>query len=230
MLILLLTPMAWGEQVKDLPLPDGYERLAYEEGSFSNWVQNIPLKADKKILTYNGRVLRSFYNLFAVIDLPLLFTSDLEQCADYAMRLWVEYHVSYQREEELYLFNYDGSKKFYSSGEINSFLRRAMAGSNSYSLKMGGIEISEENDLIPGDMLVQNETGGIGHVSVIFDICANDEGKRLYMIGYSFMPAQEMHIEKAQGQMGVDGWFTLKGYREYLRMILPFGPPVFRRF
>jgi len=218
------------EQVNDLPLPMDYERLEFSEKSFSRWVQNMPLKDDKSIKSYVGQELQSFYNVFAVIDLPLLFTSDLEQCADYAMRLWAEYHKSTEKEEDLYLFNYNGSKKMFSSGDFESFLRQAMASSNSYSLKMGCTIITYEQDLIPGDMLVQNETGGIGHVSVILDICENSAGKRLYLIGYSFMPAQEMHIERALQGMGENGWFTLEGYNKYLDLILPFGTPVFRRF
>jgi len=228
--LFFLVSFVWGEQVKDLPLPMGYERLEFTEGSFSRWVQNLPLKEGKSIKSYKGDELQSFYNVFAVIDLPLLFTSDLEQCADYAMRLWAEYHISTKQEEDLYLFNYNGSKKMFSSGDLKAFLRQAMASSNSYSLKIGCKPLSNESELIPGDLLVQNETGGIGHVSVILDICKNRNGKRLYLIGYSFMPAQEMHVERALQGMGTGGWFTLEGYYEYLDLILPFGAPVFRRF
>ena len=99
---------------------------------------------------------------------------------------------------------------------------------------MKSIDIKKVNpeDLQPGDMFVQNQTGGIGHVSLIVDACQNQEGKRLFLIGYSFMPAQEFHIEKAKRKHGKDGWFTVEGYKKYLKQ-LPFsryGAPVFRRF
>ena len=84
--------------------------------------------------------------------------------------------------------------------------------------------------LKPGDMIVQNRNGGIGHASVILDVCESKKGEKLYLIGYSFMPAQEFHIEKAEEKYGRDGWFTIEGYFRYLSEFLDFGEPVLRRF
>jgi hypothetical protein len=86
------------------------------------------------------------------------------------------------------------------------------------------------DEVIPGDLFVQNERGGIGHVSVVLDVCKSKEGKKLFLIGYSFMPAQEFHIERARGKYGIGGWFTLEGYVQYLRDYLNYGEPVLRRF
>jgi hypothetical protein len=163
--------------------------------------------------------------------MPLLFKSDLEQCADYCMRFWAEYHKDMNKLDFLYLFDYSGNKKkFAGSGKnYKSFLKWIFSYSNSYSLKMGCAEVSKK-ELIPGDMIVQNEGGGIGHASVILDVCKSEEGKKLYLIGYSFMPAQEFHIEKAAGARGAEGWFTIEGYFDYLSDYIPLGDPVLRRF
>lgn len=219
--------------VRDLPLPPGYTRLSFQEGSYSRWLQNLPLKKDKTIKLYNKKnVTPGYYNVFAVIDLPMLFDRDLEQCADYIMRLWAEYHIKTKQEASLYLFNYSGEKQFFSKSGKNyrQFLLWAMAYSNSYSLKTGCAPVPGEKNLIPGDMFTQNRDGGIGHVSVILDICENTKGRRLYLVGYSFMPAQELHIEKATRRYGTGGWFTYEGYKRYLAEVLPFGTPVLRRF
>ena len=177
------------------------------------------------------------YDRMAVIDSPLLFSEDLEQCADYCMRFWAEFHRESGQLEQLFLYSYAGEKRLYrTSGlEYLEFLRQAFSGTNSYSLREGCVEI-DAAELRPGDMIVQNDTGGIGHVSMIVDACESSKGDRLFLIGFSFMPAQEFHIERApsfliQGKsMGVDGWFSIDGYLLFLDTYMPYGKPVFRRF
>jgi hypothetical protein len=185
--------------LKAFPPPEGYTRITCDSASFSYWLQRLPLKSDNTILTYNGdRVQRGFYNTWGVLDMPLLFSSDLEQCADYCMRLWAEYHRAYNSFDKLYLFNYSGKRTYFNNSNrtFRSFLKQAFAYSNSYSLKKGCKPVAD-TALIPGDLFIQNQTGGVGHVSMILDICESASGEKLYLIGYSFMPAQEFHIEKA---------------------------------
>jgi hypothetical protein len=163
--------------------------------------------------------------------MPLLFQSNLEQCADFAMRFWAEYHKATGELDRLYLFDYRGNRNLFklSGKSYLQFLKTAFANANSHSLKQGCKSV-DASDLMPGDLFVQNERGGIGHVSVVLDACQMRDGKRLYLIGYSFMPAQEFHIEKARESYGIEGWFTLDGYVRYLEDFLDFGAPVLRRF
>jgi hypothetical protein len=67
---------------------------------------------------------------------------------------------------------------------------------------------------------------------MVMDVCENSSGEKLYLIGYSFMPAQEFHIEKAKKKHGLEGWFTLEGYYQYMEKFpfAKFGKPVLRRF
>jgi hypothetical protein len=216
-----------------IKVPDGYIREEFPSTSYSNWIRNLPLKERHIILDHRGKRLGvySFYNVFAVVEMPLLFDSDLEQCADYAMRFWAEYHKDNNKLDSLYLFDYNGNKRNFSScGKTYvEFLKRAFSYSNSYSLKEGCKEVEIKN-LKPGDMIVQNESGSIGHVSIILDVCASGQGEKLYLIGYSFMPAQEFHIEKADDTKGIGGWFKIEEYFKYLSEYLPLGEPVLRRF
>jgi hypothetical protein len=215
-----------------IPLPSGYQRIAYPQDSFSSWVQDLPLKTESVIIDYRGHIIESgFYKVFGVVRMPIMFKSDLEQCADFAMRFWAEFHKETGKLDKLFLFDYSGNKKYFkNSGQsYEGFLKRAFANTNSHSLKKGCVPVSED-DIMPGDLFVQNESGGVGHVSVIMDICEAKDGKRLYLVGYSFMPAQEFHIEKATDEYGIDGWFTLEGYKKYLRDHLDYGEPVLRRF
>jgi hypothetical protein len=227
----------WGQTktINTIPCPSGYQRKSFAEKSFSRWIRNLPLRENNDIKTHAGKKppawARAFYNVYAVLDMPLLYKADLEQCADWAMRLWAEYHKAEKRLRKLSLYDYNGNRKsFKKSGKsFKKFLKWCMAYSNSYSLKVGCKKITQE-ELSPGDMIVQNTTGGVGHVSVIMDVCENKEGKRLYLIGYSFMPAQEFHIEKSLSGYGKKGWYTLEGYYKYLSEYLDYGPPLLRRF
>ena len=79
-------------------------------------------------------------------------------------------------------------------------------------------------------MFVQNKNGGIGHVSIIVDLAkSKTPGKPdLYRVGFSFMPAQEFHIEEASTN---EGWFTREEFENLLESRLGnLGKPVLRRF
>ena len=221
-----------------IPPPAGYSRVSYPAGSYADWIQNLPLKNSKVIISYSADTIRvawgdggSTYRIFAVVKMPLLFRADLEQCADFAMRFWAEYHRQTNRLDKLYLFNYSGQRQMFAASGLTftRFVKRAFANSNSFSLKKGCAEVADSL-LAPGDMFVQNQSGGIGHVSVIVDACTSDRGDRLFLVGYSFMPAQEFHIEKADSEYGIGGWFTFEGYKKYLKDNLDFGAPMLRRF
>jgi hypothetical protein len=232
---LLVAPHVHAQQprrVGEVAVPEGCVRVAVDTGSFGAWLRALPLRGDTRIASYKGTAVSNpIYDVLAVVDMRLLFARDLEQCADFAMRFWAEYHRSSGRLDDLFLFEYGGRRtRFRNSGlSYESFLRRAFAGSNSHSLKKGCTAITAEQ-LAPGDLIVQNERGGIGHVSVIMDACTARDGERLYLIGFSFMPAQEFHIERASRAHGRGGWFTLAGYTRWLDDNLPLGDPVLRRF
>ncbi|MBL0174962.1 MAG: hypothetical protein IPP94_06820 [Ignavibacteria bacterium] len=218
-------------RISAIAVPTGFTRIAYAKDSFSEYLRALPLKADREIRSFNGSpVQNSIYAVLAVLDMPLLFKADLEQCADFCMRLWAEWHKASGRLRELSLFNFSGTRVRYSTSGLSerNFLRRAFAYSNSHSLKKGCAAV-DEKDLRPGDMVVQNERGGIGHVSMIMDACESPKGERLYLIGFGFMPAQEFHLERADARNGRDGWYTIDGFYRYLAENLNVGKPVLRR-
>ena len=229
--------LAWGSGrsqrlVKDIAVPRGFKAIEYPVSSYGRWLATRPLKNNNVILAHDGReVAAGTDRVYAVLDLPLLFAGDLEQCADYAMRLWAEYHKEQNRLDKLYLFDYNGRRQYYLKSGLSyrKFLHRAFANSNSYSLKQGCANV-DTGSMVPGDMVVQNERGGVGHVSVVMNACRDSSGQKLYLIGFSYMPAQEFHIEKALEGYGTAGWFTLDGYFRYLKDYMDLGTPVLRRF
>jgi hypothetical protein len=229
--LFLYSPIFAAPSVSSIPVAPGYSRIMFEPNSFSYYVQNLSLKNENEIFSYEKRDLSSHYESLGVIAKPLLFKEDLEQCADFTMRLWADYHKENKRLESLYLFNYSGSRQYFQKSKLSyeKFLRKAFVSTNSHSLKKGGQTITP-SELQPGDLFVQNETGGIGHVSIVLDMAKGQSNPNIYLIGFSFMPAQEMHIEKAPPNRGKAGWFTYQGFLEHLADKYPYGKPVLRRF
>ncbi len=230
--LFILFAICQAKTIKDLPVPSGYKRVEYAESSYSAWIQRLPLKDDNIILGYDGEpVSFPFYSVLAVIDMPMLFRQDIEQCADWCFRFWAEFYKQSGHLNQLCLYDYNGRPRYYrnSGNNFKGFLKWAMATANSYSLKKGCRSI-DVSDLQPGDMLVQNKGGGVGHVSVVMDVCQDGKGDCRYLMGYGFMPAQQFHLEKAMAEDGKDGWFSISEYRQHLRIYLNFGDPTYKRF
>ena len=234
LLIIGIAFCSWSQpkQVKEIAVPQGYTAADYPAGSYSNWITNLVLKQDKTIKTYNGSVLTNHsYNVLAVINMPPIFQENLEQAPDYCFRFWGEYHKDNNIEDKLSFLDYNGNKRPFKSSVMPylGFLKTTLSNTNSYAIKKGCREIPEA-EAMPGDMIVQNRGGGAGHVSIIINVCKSAKGDQLYLIGFGFSPAQEVHIEKASDAYGKQGWYTLKGYYEYLQDNFDFGSPVLRRF
>ena len=107
------------QSVKDIPVPHGYERVENHQNSFGSFLRTLPLKKNKRIQLWDGSELdENHYSSLGVIDLPLLFDEDLEQCADFAMRIWADYLKNNSQLRALALFDYNGRKKpFVDSGK-----------------------------------------------------------------------------------------------------------------
>jgi len=211
------------ETVGKIEPPHGFVRIDSEPGSFTQFLRGLPLKSDHKIRLYNGEVLPAdSYNIFAVLDVPLLFDEDLEQCADFAMRLWADYKRHSKTLKELALFDFNGRPRLFAKSQrsYRDYLRWHMQYSNSYSIKQGANRVVDLSNVSAGDMFVQNNSdGGIGHVSMVLDQAENSFGHKLYLVGYSFMPAQEFHIERSDTKYGIGGWFTAEGYQRYAETV-----------
>jgi murein DD-endopeptidase MepM/ murein hydrolase activator NlpD len=223
-----------------VPTPPSYRRITLVKNSFGDWIRHLPVRTDRTVpLTYSSQPVQGTpFASWMVVDLPLLFRQDLEQCADWALRFWHDYQKQVGYGESRWLLRYDGTRislgewrrTHGESASDRDFLRWSFTHANTHSQKAGLRPVTDEASLLPGDLLVQNNTGGIGHTTVILDICENQHGERLYLAGFGFMPAQEFHVERAPEVHGYDGWFTAQGLETYLTQRFPGGPPVRRTF
>ncbi len=221
-------------------VPDGYVRVSPEEGSFAEYLQNLPLKPYGKSPRYwNGRINRNAAKA-GVFD-QTIPAADLQQCADSCIRLWAEYlyekqewdHIGFHFASGFYC-DYaswiagkrvqlvDGQAVWTTGGQsgdtsYETFLRyldKIYEYANTASLQQETAAVSAEQ-LSIGDMFVitaAQQNTRYGHAVIVVDLCVNpDSGERLYLIAEGTTPASENYIlQNATGEYG-GFWISLDG-------------------
>lgn len=239
------------------PPPDGYRRIEVSPGSFGAYLRRLEVLPDTaRIRYYNGAINGNWDRGYRVLNLPFLFQQDLEQCADVAYRLYCEFLRSVgldslivfrlQNGQKLSWLEWSGGTRLEydpsrdrhrvvasepdtSRTSFNDFLYYLFYWAGSAAMKSYLHPVAEGRDLRVGDLIVQNVTGAMGHVSIILDICRNADSDWLYLIANGWTPAQTPFVRMPESGQGIGYWFTLAGYEEHLRPY-NFGPFLYRRF
>jgi uncharacterized protein DUF4846 len=178
-----------------IPLPTGYSRIPVEKNSFGEWLRNIELKKNKTVYLYNKVPKTNQSAQFAVLNISV-DNKDLQQCADAVMRLRAEYLYTQKRYTEI-CFR-DNNNKNYTLGTLtdrkhfDEYLEKvfAMCGTLSLEKQLNGVH--DISHLQPGDVLIHG--GSPGHAMIVADMARNKEGKCMYILAQSYMPAQDIHI------------------------------------
>ena len=214
--------------------PANFERISYDEASFSDWLRHIPLKPGKpNVLLYNG-ALKSRQNVHAaVIDLDV-GTKDLQQCADAVMRLRAEYLWSAEKKDAI-SFNFTSGDACKYKAWKEGF--RPVINGNAVQFKKqknfddsydefknymqmvfnycGTASLSKEletktaiQSIAAGDIFIQG--GFPGHAVMVMDVAQDlTSGERIFLLAQSYMPAQEMHILKNFNDDSLSPWFSV---------------------
>lgn len=212
-------------------LPQGFERISYENYGFADWLRHIPLKEKGSVVKYYNGGIKPNKVHEAVLDIDI-GKRDLQQCADAVMRLKAEYHYSKKDYQNIH-FNYTSGhkvsfndwrkgKKPIVKGNSVSFSSPSGNTDNSYSnfkkymnqiFNFAGTASLEKElkqvdvkDIRPGDVFIQG--GFPGHAVIVVDVAANDAGEKIFMIAQSYMPAQSIHILKNLNQRGMSPWYS----------------------
>lgn len=177
-----------------IPLPPGYNRITYADNSFGHWLRQLPLKKDRIVYLFDGRIKPNQDAQYAVINISI-GDKDLQQCADAAMRLRAEYLYE-QKDFKKIIFrdNEAGVYQFsepYSRPRFDTFLQRVfgMCGTASLAKQMRSKNFA---DMQPGDLLLRG--GFPGHAVMVMDMAINSKGEKIYLLSQSYMPAQNIHI------------------------------------
>lgn len=181
--------------------PDSFARQAADSGSFAFYLRHLALKpAGSRVKLFNGSVKPAEGVYAAVVDMEIT-SRDLQQCADAVMRLRGEYLFSQKRFSEIgFRFlgdgrihryvDFAGSDRSYKT--FRRYMDHVFAYANTASLhkQLNKVVFSS---MQAGDVLIQ--TGNpFGHAVIVADVCSDVNGRKLYMLAQSYMPAQETQI------------------------------------
>lgn len=216
-----------------IPCPDGFQRPDAPKGSFTAWLRRLPLKPGRpKVRLHNGQLKGNQNAHYAIVDIDV-GKRDLQQCADAVMRLRAEYLYAYNRESDIH-FNFTSgdkadwkrykegyrcqirgnkvtwSKKANQDGSHKNF-RRYMdlifnyAGTASLEKEMQAVSMAS---IQPGDVLIQG--GFPGHAVLVLDVAEHAQtGEKRYLLGQSYMPAQEIHVLKNPYGSAKSPWYSV---------------------
>ena len=207
-------------------VPNGYARKSYAAGTFGNYLQQLPLKpAGTLTKRYNGET-KPNKVAAAVIDISV-GNSDLQQCADAIMRLRAEWLFAEKRFDDIAFNLTNGFNMKYSEWKKGKRLNSACNGWTAggaasethddfmnYMKKIftyaGTLSLSNElqskniANLEAGDVFIKG--GSPGHAVIVVDVAEGSEGK-IFILGQSYMPAQDIEILKNPNNPGMSPWF-----------------------
>mgnify|MGYP001627136992 CR=1 FL=1 len=194
--------------------PENFNRIPLDSSSFGFYLRTLTLKPQGAPVTlYNGNLKANQSVHVAVINQDI-DPVDLQQCADAVMRLRGEYLFQQKRFKDIH-FNFlsDGKPRYfleYAGGDLSyqkfrSYMKYIFSYANTASLKKELNTISIEN-IQPGDVFIQSGNP-YGHAVTVMDVAIDANGKRLFLLAQSYMPAQETHVLKNPLNPELSPWY-----------------------
>lgn len=200
--------------------PDGFARVPLAADGFGAFLRRLPLAAaGEPVRAFDGRVIGTPHAAVIALDVG---GADLQQCADSALRLYIEFLWARSRQRSLAFHLTSGDVlpfSRYAAGEqiavrgnkvrwraadataargddsraaLRRYLDDLFMYAGSLSLAKDTVEVTGE--IAPGDLFVLG--GSPGHVLVVLDVVARGAERRL-LIGEGYMPAQSFHVVPA---------------------------------
>lgn len=212
------------------PPEKGYTRISEDSTSFTSYLRNLPLKPKKSLVKlYNGNPKYNNNVYCAVVALPI-GNKDLHQCADAVIRLKAEHLWTHKQYDKIVFKLTNGFSVPYSRwidgdrvkvvGNTTSWVNRAAA-ANTYKtfwsylefvfMYAGTASLSKELNAKPlqeacaGDVFIQG--GFPGHAVIILDEIVDKVGRKKFLLGQSYMPAQEIQV-LCNPQSQLSPWYT----------------------
>jgi hypothetical protein len=197
------------KNINEIPLPVGFTRLKESNGSFAQWLLNLPLKPNKTVYTFDGVAKANQTAQFAVLDISV-GKKDLQQCADAVMRLRAEYLFAIKKFEAIHFTDNEGKgyqfNAPFTSGHLQQYLQGVfgMCGTASLAKQLKRISMT---DIQPGDVLIRG--GFPGHAVIVMDVAMNPSGEKIYLLAQSYMPAQDIHLLVNPSDKKLSPWYLV---------------------
>jgi hypothetical protein len=218
----------------EIPPPEGYERIEVSTESFANWLRHLPLKQkDTPVYLYDGIKKLNQDAHVAVVDIDT-GTRDLQQCADAIIRLRAEYlysrgqyasiHFTFTSGDEASFTRWaagyrplvNGNKVQWvkqagqdpSYRNFRRYLTTVYIYAGTYSLGKELKPRGDSHEMRIGNLFI--EPGFPGHAVIVVDMAENKKnGKKVFLLAQSFMPAQDIHVLKNPDNTGLSPWYEL---------------------
>ncbi|MFZ9942837.1 MAG: DUF4846 domain-containing protein [Bacteroidia bacterium] len=224
-----------GSEIKSrIQPPDGFNWVEEEEGSMGQFLQNLKLKpSGSQILDYTGTPIDNQSEHAAVLDIDV-GDKNLQQCADAVIRLRAEYLWHHNRHGEI-AFHFtsgdlcrwedyrDGLRPSITGNNVRfsktatrdgsyanfrKYLNLVFTYAGTISLDKETRRLGTDETLETGDILIT--PGSPGHVVIIVGHAKNANGKNIYLLAESYMPAQSIHIVTNPYNSSISPWYELK--------------------
>jgi hypothetical protein len=211
--------------------PQGFVRLPAEPGSFATYLRELPLLPGRPpVLLFNGREKKNQSAHVAVVDLSV-GKKDLQQCADATMRIYAEY-LRAARHDAALCFKFtsgdDASWSGYKKGErllvkgnrvirkkgaepgqnrqaFMTYLEQVFMYAGTASLVKEMKSVAAPAAIEPGDLFIQG--GHPGHAVMVLDVAEDASGRRAFLLGQSYMPAQQFQVLKGPRGGRLGPWY-----------------------
>ncbi len=213
--------------------PAGFRRIETAKGSFGNWLRHLPLKPGKPdVMLHDGNP-KGRQDVHAAVLEVDVGRRDLQQCVDACMRLRAEYLWSAQRAQDVCFrsvggldiswkkwrqgFRPDGrkwSKTASPQGSwraFRSYMDRVFGTCNTRSQLEQMIPLGDPEKLEIGHVFLNRpDPNSFGHAVMVVDMAVNAEGKKVFALVQSYMPAQEIHVLNNLSDESMSPWFTIE--------------------
>lgn len=215
------------------PPPKDSKRTVLEEGSFGDYLRNLPLKAYGEQVTYFNGGKKPDRAYISVVDQDIT-KRNLQQCADAIMRLKGEYHYArgeygkiafhfvngflcdFKTWSEGNTVTFDGNKTSWTrkTSNDNSYesFRKYMDLVHAYASTLSledELQTVNTMEMAVGDVFVKG--GSPGHAIIVVDMAEDTvSGKKYFMLAQSYMPAQETQILRNLNDPSQSPWYELK--------------------
>lgn len=200
--------------VGGIPVPDGFTRVPVTANSFAAWLRELPLRKDKRVFLFDGRLKPNQSAQYAVLGLAI-GDRDLQQCADVVMRLRAGYLRSVFPDSSFYFTDYaDRVYRWPGLGDsvrFDRYLQQVFGACGSASLEKQ-LEPKKVRDLVPGDVFIQG--GFPGHAVLVADCAADRNGRKAFLLLQGYQPAQDIHILLNPDDPDLSPWFTAEDRSE----------------
>jgi hypothetical protein len=232
--LLQAAPHPWPHQAREtlaegIPAPPGFHRVPEPPDGFGAWLRTLPLKpAGTPVRLYDGRRKGNQAAHARVIDLDV-GKSDHQQCADAVMRLRAEYLFTSARREGICFRATNGAPLPWAKWKAGArprvagrtltwkataapdaawatfrrYLDFVFVYAGTYSLQKELLPVPDGDPLRAGEVFIQG--GFPGHAVIVLDVAENDRHQRVFLLGQSYMPAQDLHV--LAGPAGTDPWY-----------------------